>query len=99
MNKERVLSILLEPHVSEKTASTAGEYNQYAFRVASDANKIEIRTAVETLFNVKVRNLRVCNVKGKRVRFGRMMGKRNDWKKAYVTLEKDQDIAILGQAA
>ncbi len=99
MNKERVLSILLEPHVSEKTASTGGAYNQYAFRVASDANKIEIRTAVEELFNVKVRNLRVCNVKGKRVRFGRMMGKRNDWKKAYVTLEKDQDIDIVGQAA
>lgn len=99
MNKERILSILLAPHVSEKTATTGGDYGQYAFRVASDANKLEIREAVEQLFNVKVRNLRVCNMKGKNVTFGRRKGKRSDWKKAYVTLEKDQEIDIVGQVA
>lgn len=98
MNKERVLTVLRAPHVSEKAAMSSNGYSQYVFEVAKDACKFEIRTAVEQLFNVKVRNVRVCNVKGKQVRFGRRLGRRSDWKKAYVTLDGDQQIDIAGQA-
>lgn len=97
MNKERMLTILRKPHISEKTAMTSNGYRQYAFKVSSDANKVEIREAIEGLFNVVVRNVRVCNMKGKRVRFGRMQGQRQDWKKAYVTLAQDQEIDLAGQ--
>lgn len=99
MNKERILTILRAPHVSEKAAMSSNGYSQYVFKVASDSSKFEIREAVEQLFEVKVRNVRVCNVKGKRVRFGRMMGRQQDWKKAYITLERDQQIDIAGKAA
>jgi large subunit ribosomal protein L23 len=92
MNQERVFSVLLGPHVSEKSAAATEKANQYAFRVARDATKPEIKTAVEQLFKVKVANVRVLNVKGKvkQNRFG--AAKRSDWKKAYVRLETGQDI-------
>lgn len=99
MNKERILTILRKPHISEKAAMASNGYSQYVFEVARDSNKAEIREAIEQLFNVKVRNVRVLNMKGKRVRFGRMLGRQQDWKKAYVTLERDQEIDIAGQAA
>jgi large subunit ribosomal protein L23 len=94
MNQERVFSVLLAPHVSEKTARAAETSNQYAFRVAPDATKPEIRAAVERLFKVKVEDVRVLNVKGKRKanRFG--IAKRSDWKKAYVRLEPGQEIDL-----
>lgn len=92
MNQERVFSVLLGPHVSEKTATAAASSNQYAFRVARDATKPEIRTAVERLFKVKVLDVRVLNVKGK-VKLNRNgVAKRSDWKKAYVRLETGQEI-------
>lgn len=65
MNQERVFSVLLGPHVSEKTAIATEMNNQYTFRVARDASKLEIRRAVEKLFKVKVANVQVLNVKGK----------------------------------
>jgi large subunit ribosomal protein L23 len=94
MNQERVFSVLLAPHVSEKTARAAENSNQYAFRVAPDATKPEIRKAVERLFKVKVEDVRVLNVKGKRKtnRFG--VAKRSDWKKAYVRLQAGQEIDL-----
>ncbi len=98
MNKERILTVLRAPHVSEKAAMSVSGYSQYVFEVAADSCKAEIGQAVAELFNVKVKSVRVCNVKGKKVRFGRILGKRSDWKKAYVTLERDQQIDIAGQA-
>jgi len=94
MNQERVFNVLLAPHVSEKTARAAEMSNQYAFRVAPDATKPEIRQAVEQLFKVKVADVRVLNVKGKRKtnRFG--VAKRSDWKKAYVRLETGHEIDL-----
>jgi large subunit ribosomal protein L23 len=94
MNQERVFSVLLAPHVSEKTALAAEQSSQYAFRVAGDASKPEIRKAVEQLFKVKVAEVRVLNVKGKRKtnRFG--VAKRPDWKKAYVRLEAGHEIDL-----
>lgn len=92
MNQERVFGVLLAPHVSEKTATAAERANVYAFRVARDATKPEIRAAVEQLFKVSVRDVRVLNVKGK-VKVNRNgMAKRSDWKKAYVRLGVGQEI-------
>lgn len=92
MNQERIYKILLGPVVSEKSAAAGELANQVVFKVLPDANKHEIKAAIETLFNKKVESVRVLNVKGKtkRTRYG--VGKRSDWKKAYVRLEDGQDI-------
>lgn len=99
MNEERLLSVLLAPHVSEKASVSSHGYPQYVFKVTKDANKFVIKDAVEHLFNVTVRNVRICNVKGKSRRFGRIMGRRKDWKKAYVTLQSGQEIDVAGVTA
>lgn len=96
MNQERLLKVLLSPHVSEKTARVADGGNQVAFKVASDASKLEIKKAVEMLFDVKVTGVQVANMKGKTKRFGATVGRRKNWKKAYVTLAEGQDIDFLG---
>ncbi|MCP4993234.1 MAG: 50S ribosomal protein L23 [Gammaproteobacteria bacterium] len=92
MNKERLMQVLLSPVVSEKSTIAAEASRQFVFRVASDATKPEIRKAVEMMFNVKVEQVRVVNTKGKAKRFGQMMGKRSDIRKAYVRLAPDNDI-------
>lgn len=92
MNEERLLNILLKPRLSEKSTHTSGGYRLYVFEVAKDATKPEIRQAVEMLFNVKVHKVRVANVKGKATRFGRVLGRHRDWKKAYVSLHEGQEI-------
>ncbi|TCO82282.1 LSU ribosomal protein L23P [Plasticicumulans lactativorans] len=96
MNQERLLKVLLAPHVSEKSAGVAESGSQVVFKVAADATKPEIKGAVEMLFNVKVKSVNVSNVKGKRKRFGARFGVRSDWKKAYVALEAGQEIDFLG---
>ena len=96
MNEERLLKILLAPHVSEKSNRLTDRYNQVAFKVARDATKPEIKDAVELLFKVKVKGVTVLNVKGKRKRFGALAGRRSDWKKAYVSLEAGHEIDFLG---
>jgi len=95
MSKERLMTILLGPHVSEKTTRVAEKHNQVAFRVRNDANKAEIRKAVELLFEVEVENVTVVNVKGKVKRFGQTLGRRSDWKKAYVKLAEGHAIDFL----
>ncbi len=92
MNAEKILMVLQEPHTSEKSTLLADKYNQYTFKVLRTANKLEIKHAVEKLFNVKVKNVAVVNVKGKQKRFRQMLGKRNDWKKALVSLEQGHEI-------
>jgi len=92
MNKERLLKVLLAPVISEKSVSAADSGNQFAFKVSKDATKPEIKAAVEMLFEVNVEKVQVLNVKGKTKRFGQRMGKRPDWKKAYVRLQAGQDI-------
>ena len=96
MNQERLYKILLAPHVSEKSTRVADESNQHVFRVARDATKPEIRQAVETLFSVKVTDVRVIKSKGKRKRHGVHQGRRSDWKKALVRLRDGDDIDFLG---
>ncbi len=96
MSRERLMTVLLGPHVSEKSTIVSEKNNQIVFKVRRDANKSEIRDAVEMLFEVKVDSVQVVNVAGKNKRFGRTMGKRSDWKKAYVTLAEGSDIDFLG---
>lgn len=96
--ENRLLQIILAPVVSEK-ATFAGEKNeQIVFRVARDATKEEIKAAVELLFKVKVDGVQVLNVKGKAKRFGRFMGQRKGWKKAYVSLVAGQEIDLASAA-
>ena len=92
MNQERIFKVLLGPHVSEKATVLADGQNQFVFKVDTTATKLEIKKAVEQLFNVKVKAVSTLNVKGKTKRTVRGLGKRNDWKKAYVSLESGQDI-------
>jgi large subunit ribosomal protein L23 len=92
MNQERLFKVLLGPHITEKAASATGSVTQVAFKVATDASKLEVKKAVEKLFEVKVEGVRVINVKGKTRRTKTGMGKRSDWKKAYVRLTEGQDI-------
>ena len=91
-NEERLLNILLAPQISEKATFVAEKNEQVIFRVASDATKPEVKAAVEKLFNVTVDSVQINNVKGKQKRFGRYMGNRKDWKKAYVCLADGQEI-------
>ena len=98
MNPERVFQILRAPHISEKAALLGDSANQAVFKVAVDANKAEIKEAVEQMFNVKVADVRTAKMKGKRKRLGLHRGRRSDWKKAYVSLEPGHeiDLASLG---
>jgi len=97
-SQERLLKVLLSPIVSEKSARIADRNRQFAFKVLPDATKPEIKAAVEMLFNVNVTGVQVANVKGKVKRFGQTVGRRSDWKKAYVTLAEGQDIDFTGAA-
>lgn len=97
-NSERLTTLLIAPHVSEKAARAGEKHNQYVFRVRTDATKPEIRAAVELMFEVTVEGVQVVNVEGKVKRFGRFTGRRNDWKKAYVSLKAGQTIDFTGNA-
>lgn len=96
MNQERIFKVLKAPHVSEKASVAADQNNQFVFKVAKDATKAEIKTAVEKLWDVKVKAVNTLVAKGKNKRFGRTEGKRSDWKKAYVSLQEGFDIDFLG---
>jgi len=96
MSQERLMKVLLAPHVSEKTTRVADQSNQVVFKVLPDATKAEIKKAVELLFEVKVTSVQVTNLKGKLKRFGQSIGRRKNWKKAYVTLAEGQDIDFIG---
>ncbi len=92
MNQERLMQVLLAPQISEKATWVADKNEQVIFRVASDATKPEIKAAVELLFKVQVESVQVSVVKGKQKRFGRSMGRRKGWKKAFVSLKPGQEI-------
>ncbi|MFC0710130.1 50S ribosomal protein L23 [Azorhizophilus paspali] len=98
MNQERVFKVLLGPHISEKATVLAESKKQFVFKVATDATKLEIKKAVEALFDVKVANVTTLNVQGKTKRTVRGLGKRNDWKKAYVALQPGQDLDFANSA-
>jgi large subunit ribosomal protein L23 len=91
-NAEQLMNVVLAPVVSEKSTRVADRDRQYVFRVADEATKPEIKAAVELLFKTKVDSVTVSRVKGKKKRFGRFMGRRGNWKKAYVRLAAGQEI-------
>jgi large subunit ribosomal protein L23 len=90
--------IIQAPLISEKGTALAESANQFLFKVRPDANKIEVKHAVETLFKVKVLDVRMARYLGKIRRVGRSMGRRSDWKKAYVTLKEGDKIDFFGGA-
>jgi large subunit ribosomal protein L23 len=96
LHQERLMTVIQGPHLSEKSSIAAESGNQVVFKVRTDASKTEIRQAVELLFDVKVDAVSTVNVKGKAKRFGRTMGRRSDWKKAYVRLAEGSEIDFLG---
>ncbi|OFZ73987.1 MAG: 50S ribosomal protein L23 [Betaproteobacteria bacterium RBG_16_64_9] len=96
MNNARLMQVLLAPQVSEKSTMVGERNNQYIFRVAADASKPEIKSAVELMFKKKVKSVQVLNVKGKEKRFGRSVGRRRNWKKAYVSLMPGEEITFQG---
>jgi large subunit ribosomal protein L23 len=92
VSKERLMNVLLAPHVTEKTSLAMQNANQYTFRVRRDATKPDIKAAVELMFEVKVADVNVVNETGKTRRFGKTPGRTQDWKKAYVKLAAGQSI-------
>ncbi|WP_133479364.1 50S ribosomal protein L23 [Cognatilysobacter segetis] len=98
MNDAKLYSIIRAPRISEKTARLQEVSNQYVFEVSTEANKLEIKAAVEKLFGVNVRSVNVVNVKGKNKAFKFRMGRRADWRKAYVTLAEGQSIDVMATA-
>jgi large subunit ribosomal protein L23 len=92
MNTRRLANIIVSPRISEKATMRADMENQHVFSVLKDATKPEVKKAVELMFDVKVKSVRLMNVQGKLTRIGRTFGKRKDWKKAYVRLQEGFDI-------
>ncbi len=96
MNQERLLQIILSPHISEKGTVIMEKNNQYVFHVLDTATKPEIKDAIEFLFNTKVKSVRTMNVRSKRKMFRGIKGTKKSWKKAYVTLQADQKLEMVG---
>ena len=92
LSQERLINVLVAPHVTEKSALAMQNSNQYAFRVRRDATKPDIKAAVELMFSVKVADVNVVNEPGKTRRFGKTVGRTQDSKKAYVRLAPGQSI-------
>ncbi|MEZ0232315.1 MAG: 50S ribosomal protein L23 [Methylophilaceae bacterium] len=90
--QDRLLQVILAPQITEKATRIADKNQQIAFKVRTDATKLEIKAAVELVFKVEVDAVTVANVKGKVKRAGRVLGRRKDWKKAYVSLKPGQEI-------
>lgn len=95
LRQERLMTVIEGPHLSEKS-HLAAEQNQVVFKVRPDANKAEIKQAVELLFEVTVQGVTVMNYQGKVKRHGTSSGRRVSWKKAYVRLAEGSSIDFLG---
>ncbi|HQU50681.1 MAG TPA: 50S ribosomal protein L23 [Casimicrobiaceae bacterium] len=96
--QERLMTVLLAPIISEKATMLADKHEQVVFRVAQDATKPEVKAAVELMFKVQVDSVQISNVRGKEKRFGRFVGRRRHWKKAYVCLKAGQEINFAQEA-
>ncbi|HET8551717.1 MAG TPA: 50S ribosomal protein L23 [Gammaproteobacteria bacterium] len=97
MNQEKLMDVLIAPHVSEKATLVGEAHNQNVFKVRRDATKVDISRAVELMFDVKVQSVSTVSVHGKQKRFGGRRGRQGDWKKAYVTLAPGSDINLAGE--
>lgn len=94
MKQQELYKVIQAPIVSEKSTMLAEQHKKFVFKVQKKANKKIIKEAVELMFSVRVESVHVLNVKGKTKRFGRFMGSRSDWKKAYITLKPGFDIDL-----
>jgi large subunit ribosomal protein L23 len=92
VNNSRLMQILVMPVISEKSTYIVEKNNQVIFKVLKDANKLEIKAALELIFGVTVKKISILNQKGKNKKFGRFVGKRNNVKKAYISLGKGQQL-------
>ena len=95
----RLMQVLVAPLVTEKATQAAEQNNTVLFKVLQDATKPEIKAAVELMFKVEVKGVSVVNTKGKTKRFGRSIGRRDNVRKAYVTLKPGQELNLSGEAA
>ena len=95
----RLMQVLVAPVVSEKATMVAEKSNAVTFEVLQDATKHEIKAAVQLMFKVEVKGVSVVNTKGKSKRFGKSMGRRDNVRKAYVTLQPGQELHLTGEAA
>ena len=95
----RLMQVLVAPIVSEKATMIADKTNTVTFKVLRDATKFEIKAAVQLMFKVDVESVAVLNIKGKSKRFGKSMGRRDNLRKAYVTLQAGQQINLGGESA
>ena len=98
MNDAKLYNVIRAPRISEKTARLQEVSNQYVFEVATDATKADIKVAIEKLFSVTVEAVNVVNVKGKGKTFRNRIGRRGDWRKAYVKLADGQSIDVMATA-
>jgi large subunit ribosomal protein L23 len=96
MNQEKLMNLLLAPRVTEKSTMIGDKHRQYVFKVMKSASKPQIRKAVELMFKVEVESVQVSNVKGKQKAFKQTLGRRSDWKKAYVKLKPGFEIDFMG---
>ncbi|MEQ1484025.1 50S ribosomal protein L23 [Methyloglobulus sp.] len=94
MSNYQLIDILDAPIISEKSTIAAEKDNRFVFKVKKQATKIQVKKAVEAMFSVEVDSVHVLNVKGKKKRFGKTLGQRSDWKKAYVKLKPGHDISF-----
>jgi large subunit ribosomal protein L23 len=95
----RLMQVLVAPIVSEKATMIADKTNSVTFKVLQDATKFEIKAAVQLMFKVEVQAVAVLNIKGKTKRFGKSVGRRDNLRKAYVTLKPGQELNLGGEAA
>lgn len=95
----RLMNVLIAPIVSEKATMVGEKSNAVTFKVMQDATKPEIKAAVELMFKVEVKGVSVTNIKGKTKRFGRSVGRRDNVRKAYVTLKAGQELNLVSEAA
>ena len=95
----RLMAVLVAPIVSEKATMVGEKSNAVTFKVLQDATKPEIKAAVELMFKVEVKGVSVANIKGKTKRFGKSVGRRDNVRKAYVTLKPGQELNLVGEGA
>ena len=95
----RLMQVLVAPIVSEKATMIAEKTNSVTFKVLQDATKYEIKAAVQLMFKVDVQSVAVLNIKGKTKRFGKSVGRRDNIRKAYVTLKAGQELNLGGESA
>ena len=95
VNRLDLYGVLLAPVMSEKASVQGDENRRYVFKVRTNATKRQIKQATEQMFGVKVQSVNVLNVSGKNKRFGRTIGKRSDWKKAYIKLHVGHAIELI----